>query len=575
MIIKLRKLFLLIVLLVAFYYLQNRSLAQQTLPSIIVISEISWSGTKASANDEWIELFNPTDNIINLDNWGLYEQGGEVLIITLKGAIPPKSYYLVERTDDNVVSNVLADLVGPFGGNGLSNSGEHLVLKNAEGLIIDELNFSSGWPAGSGFPDYRTMERINVLSQGSDSNNWQTYSHDSGNGIDAKGNTILGTPRYAVEKQIITSTQQISTTTESFQEQSPSFNTQNRNPVSTNKPPVFNVPNNLYLLAGEKLNLDLFSIQDPENENLEINWNFGDGSVYKGSKFEHIYYYPGRYTITILARDSVNEAKISLIAYVYPKNIFINEFMPNPLGKDKGAEWIELYNQNNFPVDLSDYILHTQTDKFIIPKGTLLLNESFLVLPNKNTGLSLKNNNGTIKLLTPEGFLLQEINYQDVKEGIAVARKNDKYFLTQIPTPAMINIIYFKNDKTPSSDDQLTRPESSFMLTSSTSSSLNLISFDQFKSSNEAIYSYSQLKNNFSYIASKPKTDDLDNIKNINPFLSLVYQQDIINKLKPNFSFNPNNIIVIILFILASGIISYLFIYRRADYIKIFKRFLG
>ena len=37
--------------------------------SNIVINEISWMGTTASSNDEWMELYNASDNDINLDKW--------------------------------------------------------------------------------------------------------------------------------------------------------------------------------------------------------------------------------------------------------------------------------------------------------------------------------------------------------------------------------------------------------------------------------------------------------------------------------------------------------------------------
>lgn len=37
----------------------------------------------------------------------------------------------------------------------------------------------------------------------------------------------------------------------------------------------------------------------------------------------------------------------------YPSGVFINEILPNPAGADETNEWIELYNSNNFVVDLS------------------------------------------------------------------------------------------------------------------------------------------------------------------------------------------------------------------------------
>ncbi|TSC69755.1 MAG: hypothetical protein G01um101470_987, partial [Parcubacteria group bacterium Gr01-1014_70] len=49
--------------------------------------------------------------------------------------------------DDTTVPNISADVIAPFG-SGLSNSGEILALKNADGIMIDRVDASVGWPAG-------------------------------------------------------------------------------------------------------------------------------------------------------------------------------------------------------------------------------------------------------------------------------------------------------------------------------------------------------------------------------------------------------------------------------------------
>lgn len=163
----------------------------------ILINEIAWMGTKTNSADEWIEFYNTAASPISLDGWKLYEGGGLTAIISLSGTISANSYYLIERSDDSTISDIGADLFGTFGGSGLNNSGEHLVLKDGGGNIIDELNFSSGWPAGAPSPDYKSMER--------DSNGWHTNDGITRNGMDAGEfmngilvkNPINGTPKAA------------------------------------------------------------------------------------------------------------------------------------------------------------------------------------------------------------------------------------------------------------------------------------------------------------------------------------------------------------------------------------------
>lgn len=130
----------------------------------VIINEIAWMGTTASANDEWIELYNPTDSIIDLTGWTLKATVG-TLNINLKGSIPAQGYYLLERTDDQTVSQITADLI--YTG-ALSNTGKELILRDQLGNIIDDFNQSSGWRGGNNTTK-QTLERT-----GLDNTNWHT-----------------------------------------------------------------------------------------------------------------------------------------------------------------------------------------------------------------------------------------------------------------------------------------------------------------------------------------------------------------------------------------------------------------
>lgn len=128
--------------------------------SNIVINEIAWAGSSASPNDEWIELRNVTDYAINIDGWRL-RSAEDSPNITLRGTIPSGGYFLLERTDDQSVPNIAASQIysGAFG-----NDGEKLTLTDAYGIMQDEINASSGWPAGDAKTKH-TMERdLNLVS---------------------------------------------------------------------------------------------------------------------------------------------------------------------------------------------------------------------------------------------------------------------------------------------------------------------------------------------------------------------------------------------------------------------------
>jgi uncharacterized repeat protein (TIGR01451 family) len=162
----------------------------------VVINEVAWMGTGAYPSDEWIELYNTRDVTISIDSWQLVDD--DQLNIPLSGELPPQSYYLIERTDDDAVSDIAADWAGSFGSGGLSNGGEVLTLTDGLGNIVDTANAHGGeWPAGAasdGSPAYASMERISPAAPDSD-DNWCTNDGITSNGEDANGDPINGTPK--------------------------------------------------------------------------------------------------------------------------------------------------------------------------------------------------------------------------------------------------------------------------------------------------------------------------------------------------------------------------------------------
>lgn len=176
-------------------FMSQESVTRAASVRDVVISEVAWMGTQASANDEWVELYNNTDSDIDLTGWKLQAEDGTPTI-TLSGVIPARGFFLLERTDDNTVNDIAADLV--YGNDGsswaLSNSGEKLLLKDPNGIVIDTANGNGGpWPAGTSSPR-ATMERIDPTVPDSDTN-WDTNDGVHRNGLDANNNPINGTPK--------------------------------------------------------------------------------------------------------------------------------------------------------------------------------------------------------------------------------------------------------------------------------------------------------------------------------------------------------------------------------------------
>lgn len=117
----------------------------------VLINEIAWMGTTNSVYDEWIELHNNGKQLVNLDGWVLEASDGSP-VINLSGVIPANGFYLLERQDDNTVLGIAADQI--YSGV-LENSGQVLELKNAQGVVVDSVNY---WYAGDNATK-ATMER--------------------------------------------------------------------------------------------------------------------------------------------------------------------------------------------------------------------------------------------------------------------------------------------------------------------------------------------------------------------------------------------------------------------------------
>ncbi|MCX6764869.1 MAG: lamin tail domain-containing protein [Candidatus Nealsonbacteria bacterium] len=174
----------------------NLVIFKNFLAQDVVINEIAWMGTEANASDEWIELFNNTEEEIDLTGWKIKSSEGSSEI-ELSGKILTQNYFLLERTDDQTISNIKADQV--YTG-ALGNDGEKLELRDASNNLIDFIDCSSGWFFGQNqkIGDEWTrasMERKNPKNSGNDLLNWATNDGLNIIGEDAESNYILGTPK--------------------------------------------------------------------------------------------------------------------------------------------------------------------------------------------------------------------------------------------------------------------------------------------------------------------------------------------------------------------------------------------
>lgn len=187
----LKKHFILMTLVVMSLQTVTIRIAEAASLGDVVINEIAWAGTADNSNDEWIELYNNTNQSIDLSGWYIEDDGAPSYTIT-GGAIAPHGYFLIEDSE-LTVNNLNADAVI---GLSLANAGDSLILKNMTGTVVDSVNASGlAWYAGDG-TSKSTMERIDPTNFVDAASNWA--SAKSGNGSTGRTNLqILGTPKGA------------------------------------------------------------------------------------------------------------------------------------------------------------------------------------------------------------------------------------------------------------------------------------------------------------------------------------------------------------------------------------------
>ncbi len=404
-------------------------LAQTNQPDLI-INEIAWMGTENSANDEWIELKNNTSQTIDLKEWTLKAEDGAPEI-HLQGTIAAQGYFLLERTDETTLPEISANQI--YSG-ALNNSGEKLFLFNPENKLIDSINCSEGWTAGDN-QTKQTMERTE--------SNWQTSQNPGGTPKTNNSPGIQETDEPETEPQLETSNDQNqSTTTPPIQE--PDFTTSAES-ASLNQPPIAQAGPDITALTNQEIPFDGTKSTDPNKDQLNFFWNFGDGATDTQASTTHAYQHPGEYLAVLEVDDGQSTNSDSIKINIYSDNLIISEFIPNPKGKDSENEWIEIYNKGNQVADLSNWQLDdiAQGSKpFTFSRHTLITPKQFIVFQRTITKLALNNDEDQVRLIYPNGEIASEISYfADKKEGQSVAFDGTNYFWTTIPTPGTTNII--------------------------------------------------------------------------------------------------------------------------------------
>jgi hypothetical protein len=176
-------------LLVCSFFAKGLPYVHAAQPGAVVINEVAWSGSGDSANDEWIELYNPSAAAVDLTGWTINDDHG-ASVYALNGVISSHGYYVIEDSE-TVIQPLMASVVVNVS---LANSGDSLTLLDAQGVVIDDVNSSGGvWFSGDAV-SHATMERVSSSASGDVASNWAISAGTGLGNTSAGGSVISGTP---------------------------------------------------------------------------------------------------------------------------------------------------------------------------------------------------------------------------------------------------------------------------------------------------------------------------------------------------------------------------------------------
>ncbi len=334
----------------------------------VIFTEIAWMGTPGSQFGEWVEFFNDGDAEVDLQGAVLYEGGGSTPILTLTKKISPRGYYLVERVTASSPDPIpgINDDSGAFGGGGLNNSGENLVLKAQDGTVLDQMNASLGWPGG----DASTKETMQwsgtawvtapatpgvATSPGSGS----VSSGGSGSSSSSGGDSALSAH---AEPSLL----------------APTLKPRETLSVQAGRDRLGFVGVPLVFHAKAFIGENDF-VRDPA-----FVWTFGDGGLATGAYAEHAYQFPGEYIVVlngIRGEDrSTARARVKIVA----PQLAITDV-------GQGARpYIEVANNAPTEVNLWKAVLRSGALRFEFPEDTIIAPGSRVAFPKEVTGLEPK-----------------------------------------------------------------------------------------------------------------------------------------------------------------------------------------
>ncbi|OHA19653.1 MAG: hypothetical protein A2836_02105 [Candidatus Taylorbacteria bacterium RIFCSPHIGHO2_01_FULL_45_63] len=374
----------------------------------VVINEIAYDIEGSDTDREWIEIWNNGSESIDLSSWKLNEADTNHALKILQGSplIAPDAFAVIA---DNA-ERFLADNPG-FSGSlfdssfSLSNTGENLVLKDAELTLRDQISYSSDFGAKG---DGNTLSRTG--------SSWSAVSP-------TPGAANSSTPVVA-ENSNNTSSSSSQNTNSGTTPESSGVSTLNASSPDAKKIYARSGGDRVTVVGAPMLfEGQAVGLEGEPLPNARFVWNLGDGAFREGRSFFYTYAYPGEYIVILDVSSSEWQASDRLTVKVISSPLSISRVSTGADG------FVEIKNGGSLDLDISFWILKDGSHSFIFPKNTLIGKGKTIIFSASVTDLVISSSS-LVGLFYPNDK--PAFSYSGAEEEISISQKIESKEVSKI-----------------------------------------------------------------------------------------------------------------------------------------------
>lgn len=348
----------------------------------IVISEIY---PDPSAGQEYVEIYNASDETVVLTGYSLYDVSSPVsgacdkegLLKNLDGELAPGQWLVITLLSSR-----------------LNNDGDKVVLKDSSGIVLDVLSYGVCGEISSqkGYTIGRANELSSEISRLSPTPGGKNYL------LEVADISFQG--EFKVGKPIIFSS-------------------------SVDIPEVA-IQSIVWELNNEKIAEDTWTVSKQFEKEGHYIIVISVSDIYGNTESKEFEF------------DIGLEENPLPVDYT---GLFISEIFPSP--SDGNSEWVELYNSSTRVIDLSGAILddieNGGSSPYTIPEGFAIRAGEWVLLTKKQTEIAFNNTGDSVILKGADNSLIDKVDYPSIPKDNAYALIDGEWRITDIPTPGEAN----------------------------------------------------------------------------------------------------------------------------------------